>query len=555
MMRSLFSGVTGLRSHQTRMDVIGNNVANVNTTGYKKSVVTFKDLYSEKVSAAAGATGTGAGTTGGINAKQIGLGSAVGAISVVHSPGSSQYTGRSMDVAISGDGYFVVQTPSGLQYTRSGNFYTDTSGNLVTEAGYYVQVIQPLTSVVADYTLDQVDLTALANPASGVLEPSAGAIRSGNVTADLEAYGNMPLNFDYVNGGWSATTLVPTRNVTAPTGYTSSGTINMQAIAQAMQAAAQDPANNIKAGTLGVEIKQLDPVGAPNDVSLVVNGYTLATATVGADGTVDFGAYSTDLKFTSDSIDPAVLASGLKDKAIGSITLKEEGQWIISDASGLEVERVNVATSPTTTSIIGRGDEFQIVTQTFGTFRLRSDREVYNNQQLGEMLSDSVFALDVKQDNGLDYTAPNGVSKSDLGTLQIDTEKYSNISIDPAGAVIGQLNHDVITNADDGTEVTLKAGSKVVIGYLAISTFSNPSGLEKAADNMYIVSANSGDPNYGVPGVGNAGSLTPSNLEMSNVDLSEEMVNMIVTQRGFQANSRIITTTDTMLEELVNLKR
>ncbi len=121
--------------------------------------------------------------------------------------------------------------------------------------------------------------------------------------------------------------------------------------------------------------------------------------------------------------------------------------------------------------------------------------------------------------------------------------------------MIGQLNHDVITNADDGTEVTLKAGSKVVIGYLAISTFSNPSGLEKAADNMYIVSANSGDPNYGVPGVGNAGSLTPSNLEMSNVDLSEEMVNMIVTQRGFQANSRIITTTDTMLEELVNLKR
>ncbi|WP_394554155.1 flagellar basal-body rod protein FlgF [Priestia aryabhattai] len=135
MLRSMYSGISGMKNFQTKLDVLGNNIANVNTYGYKKGRTTFQDLVSQQV---AGATAPGA-NRGGVNAKQVGLGSQVGTIDTVQTAGSIQSTGRPLDLAISGDGYFVVNDGNTNYYTRAGNFYLDSSGNLVTGDGLYVQ--------------------------------------------------------------------------------------------------------------------------------------------------------------------------------------------------------------------------------------------------------------------------------------------------------------------------------------------------------------------------------------------------------------------------------
>lgn len=324
MMRSLFSGVTGLRNHQTRMDVIGNNISNVNTVGFKRSSVTFADLFSETVSPAAAATAT----TGGVNPKQIGLGMSVNSIKVNHTPGSTQYTGNFLDFAIEGDGFFIVNTPDGPRFTRDGSFNLDAAGNLVTNVGDFVQGF-PVNYKIADR-----DGTGkITNP--GFFEP--GTV---NGTADLQN-----INIDY----------------SLYTGF------------------AVD-----KTGAIVAQFKQ--------------------------------------------------------------------DTWIPNSGANLGV--------PTTA--------------------------------------------------------------------------------DPSDT----------TNYDKFSE-----GDKIILGYVALANFVNPAGLQKEGGNKYINTPNSGEININRPATPGFGKISGSSLEMSNVDLAEEFVNMIVTQRGLQANSRIITTSDSILEELVNLKR
>lgn len=278
MMRALYSGITGLRNHQTRMDVIGNNISNVNTAGYKASRVVFQDIYSQTLSPASAAT---AGTKGGTNPRQVGLGSTIASIDVIQTSSASQYTGVPLDLSIEGSGFFTIQSNGQTLYTRTGNLGTDNLNQLVTGSGALVL------------------------------------------------------------------------------GYMGS-------------------------------TKPASPAGPP----------------------------------TVLTIDP----------------------------------------------------------------------------------------------------------------------KYKDVSIDENGAITG-------------IDSTSGSSDKVTIGYIAIATFNNENALEKVGQNAYRATTNSGAAIYNTPGAGVAGKLNPGTLEMSNVDLASEFTDMIVTQRGFQANSRIITTTDSMLEELVNLKR
>jgi flagellar hook protein FlgE len=135
MMRALYSGVSGLKNHQTRMDVIGNNIANVNTVGYKTSRVVFQDLYSQTLNSGTGSTAA----VGGSNAMQVGLGASLASIDVLHTRGGTQYTGSQLDFAIEGDGYFILNVNGSEYYTRSGNFKLDDDNNLVNSQGYFVQ--------------------------------------------------------------------------------------------------------------------------------------------------------------------------------------------------------------------------------------------------------------------------------------------------------------------------------------------------------------------------------------------------------------------------------
>ncbi len=596
MMRALFSGVTGLRSHQTRMDVIGNNIANVNTTGYKKASVTFADLYSETVSAAAAASGTGTSATGGVNAKQIGLGSAVSSITKVHTPGSAQYTGRPMDVAISGDGYFVVQTPTGIQYTRSGNFSTDTLGNLVTEgSGYYVQCVTPNHTAEQTYLFESVDVEDLLVPGTKIDEP-AGTIHSGTPTANMKNIVGHEFKFQYEAsteyGGYTSSTsknykpnMTTVPSATAATGniIACDGELDMGAVAQALL---KTYTTNPSSGPDNYDVSfSVNGTG----ISMDVDGRSVGTAAAAnIERSYDATADKTDYKMTfkdaagedlgsitisykDDYTLPTVpddlvsqmthTTDGLKD--IPQITVEENGAWKLYDTSlpgeaGAPGALVDGNVILTTTNkgqgtAINAGD-FTLATQEYGTFRLHLASGVKSMQELSDELNLAKFSLNITEGYAMEYSSPGQVDAGMLSNLTVDFDKYTNLTIDTKGAVIAQLLVDDQVSVG-GMQVPRKAGDKVVLGYVSLATFNNPAGLEAMGDNMFVVSANSGNATFTTPSSGNAGALSPSNLEMSNVDLSEEMVNMIITQRGFQANSRIITTTDTMLEELVNLKR
>lgn len=798
MMRALFSGVTGLRSHQTRMDVIGNNIANVNTMGYKKMTTTFKDLYNETISSAASTSGVGATATGGVNAKQIGLGAAVGAISAIHTPGSAQYTGHGMDVAISGDGYFAVLTPTGIKYTRAGEFATDLTGNFVTKEGYYVLTVEPRTSAVESLKVPEngVIVNGLLNQAEGI----RGVAHSGNITADLtEVQGEQfSIAFEAADEPWSTRYVGDTTDAYYPDSPativkgTTESYLDVKAITDAIKEMAADPNQEVKIGTneitfemdedgikaqlrLEAQLDQsTDPVqgdtvtfvrgdgsvvatatynvaaqawevgqydnqydapvvtatatgltldltaaaegksqedegaisalfqpgsgvydltldnidwtpadatagtpaesvmtfdleGTPVDgdkltivpdgatgqgdvIELTYNGtawepttfnlptgYTteitgtaqrltltatqqtptegvdnpfasgdisfeparrlvtgddatlvdqgknpglnmmygdlvVATADVNSieaadvnqdtpikfiselDGTTELGQItvnSPSVLGTDDLVDSVLNKMGSKPM----ITLEENGQWVIKRGN-VTVEKIVMEYSDNVNGgIVG---DVQFNTSSYGSFlfdvQADLDGKTMPNQQALAQALNGTFTIEVETEFLPSYTVPAIITADSLKTLQIDFDRYTNVSIDTTGAILGQLKNDEQWEID-GKTVNMDAGDKVTLGYISMATFNNPSGLEKVGDNMFEVSANSGNPVYGTPGNGSAGSLAPSNLEMSNVDLSEEMVNMIITQRGFQANSRIITTTDTMLEELVNLKR
>jgi flagellar hook protein FlgE len=327
----MLAGVSGLRNHQLRMDVISNNIANVNTSGFKAARSSFAEMFSQNLTAASSANA--AGTLGGINPKQVGLGAVSSSIDVIHTAGAFQGTDRALDLAIIDEGFFVVKNADDFYYTRAGNLYLDSFGYLVDAGGRYLM---------------------------------------GLMLVDDEAYGNEEL---------------------------------------------------MEAGVVEKIAEDERIIWDQRDTFLeIVN---------------------------ADSDDPPVPVYGNRD----------DGDWMDS------------------------------------------------NMEL-------------------------------FGRIVIPTY-YRNISIDESGVVKGMDEEGIL----------------VEIAVLSTATFQNPGGLTKLGDNLYAESSNSGVPGYLFPGIGPNGGLKPGGLEMSNVDLANEFTSMIVTQRGYQANSRIITVSDTMLEELVNLKR
>ena len=429
MMRSLFSGVTGLRSHQTRMDVIGNNIANVNTLGFKKSTTTFSDLYSETISPSSAP----AANNGGTNAKQVGLGVSVASVVIKHSAGAAQYTGNPLDLTIDGDGFFILRSADGNQYSRGGNFTVSSNGSLVNPNGYYVQCYNSIWKT-----------------------GDAGIAEAKKVDGESSTYFE---DFAFT-----------------------------------------EDATSIKTQDSGVYTFKVDATTGKltiyrDDVDITdADGLTLGTAVAPQTGVL-----------TPPLSEDGALVAGQ------TYTLSLPGLGSVSfEASA------NVAAAT-------------------GDNRFADVADVLDN-----------MSIEVINNDG--YTP--GMT---LGDMEIDLDKYYNISINKQGAIVGQIK-ETTDNPIPGSGI-VQAGENIVLGYVALAAFNNAEGLEKAGDNIYMLTPNSGNPRIGLPGDGGMGAISPSSLEMSNVDLSEEMVNMIVTQRGFQANSRVISTTDQMLEELVNLKR
>lgn len=483
MMRSMFSGVSGLRAHQLKMDVIGNNIANVNTVGYKGERANFQDVFSQTIKGA-GSPQLG---RGGTNPQQIGLGISLSSIDTFHERGAVQRTDNNTDIAINGDGFFILSNSEDFlsrAYTRAGNFSLDEEGNLVASNGYRV----------LGYMEDETKNTGSGKPVlKGVMEglqisksksfPAKNtdeATFTGNLNNNLTKIGTENIVYDLKIGDEPATISMPDGveyRETTSTFYDSLG-----------------GQHNIK--FIFVRGLQGDGIGDGGDNEWGMIVQNLETGTF-------FGKNSTDvtdrsLTITShDGSDSPTLyqAADLADMTVPML-FKPDGTLDSAD------DYVRILSL----NILGKN----------GSSNFAVDVDL---SQLTAFSNESSASVSSK----------NGYKQGYLDTF----------SIGPTGEIYG-----IFTN-----------GQSRVIGQIALAAFKNPAGLEKTAENMYQVTPNSGDAIYGLPGSSGLGALNPGTLEMSNVDISREFTEMISTQRGFQANSRIITTSDEMLQELVNMKR
>jgi flagellar hook protein FlgE len=414
----MFSGVSGLRVHQTMMDVVGNNIANVNTVGFKSSSVIFQDTLSQLLRGASGGSTDSNAVDAGTNPAQVGLGVNIGGIDLVLTQGASQLTGRATDVAVQGDGFFIVKNGAEELYTRAGSFTFDDQGFLTNPSGAIVQgwLADPTTGAV----VTNAPITDVRLPVGQVIAPisTSEVTMSGNLSAAalptdppistaievIDSLGTKQrVTFDYAKTGANAWTM---------TAFDPSGTQIGSPVAMTF-----DPST----GAL------LMPAAAPSFTFTPVGGAAALTFSV------DFGAGSTTgvTQFGSSSSATAVGQNGNQTGYLRTFAIADDG------------------------SVSG------------------------------------VFS--------------NGATKT--------------------------------------------------LGKLALAAFNNPGGLIKAGGSLYRSSAASGDALAGTPGAAGRGALAAGTLEMSNVDLAQEFTNLIIAQRGFQANSRIISASDEILQDLVNLKR
>nr|WP_300766803.1 flagellar hook-basal body complex protein [uncultured Acetatifactor sp.] len=495
MMRSLFSGVSGLKTHQTRMDVIGNNIANVNTVAYKYSTMTFASLMSQTTQRASGANATTG--TGGVNARQIGLGVKTSAINInITAQGASQSTGNPFDIMITGENFFVVSDGKQNYFTRDGSFYVDGAGNLaMTSIGYNVMGWQP-------------DIDPETGEVRGIKKDTVSALRimsSANMTyppeATSEAYmsGIIDLNdTDVTSDGGKVVNL----NFYDSLGYTYTAKFSFKQDPGDSTTNPPTPADQYKYTMKLVELQ--DSTGAK------VPAGKLAT-----------GANPTDEEEAKAYADlMAKLWDGDKEIQFDKKTGKLTSLTKVGDTTQLDKTKV--------------GLNFGILNDSANNFANAVDG---NFQKIN---------LDITQ-----LTTFDNKGTSTAGATNGKDDKYNTGSGRRVGALIGvaiQQNGEIYASYDNGMTKLL--------GQIATARFANASGLEKQADNLYSATLNSGTfDGIGVDITADGGYMSTGQLEMSNVDLSSEFTEMITTQRGFQANSRIITVSDTLLEELTNLKR
>lgn len=564
MMRSLYSGVAGLKTHQTKMDVIGNNIANVNTVSYKSQSVTFNTLLYQTTQAASGANAqTG---LGGKNAKQIGLGSKTGAISTqIDTAGSAQTTNNPFDIMITGDSFFIVNNGTSNYFTRDGSFYVDGAGNLcMSSTGYNVmgwQVDDKTQTIRQDRVsalkiMDASKMTYEAEATtqgyiSGIVDANDSNINStaGKVISMLiydslgyqysakftmhatsnksqyymtledvlDANGNS-VSSTYKKGihelvKWGGNMTVGTNDTVSISSqaqkYEGKGTITMKDDKTKGGPYAFDKMN-------GAEIK---------DANQVVTGYTFKAADI----TADKNAQKKDGLY-------AMLknAYGMDDDTIDTIS---------SMNIDLKTGEITITEKNVKNSVVVNYDEGT------GTFKSVGDGNTEGNTTVLDFDTDTMKAF---ADVTVDFTPSRQANNNKAATISAtngDTKgNYAGRKLgDMSGVTIGQ---------DGKIYATYDNGCSRLLGQIAVANFANASGLSLEGDNLYAETQNSGAfDGVGSDITGNGGHMTTGELEMSNVDLSSEFTEMITTQRGFQANSRIITVSDTMLEELTNLKR
>lgn len=559
MMRSMYSAVSGLKTHQTKMDVIGNNIANVNTVAFKSSSVVFQDVLYQMTSNASGANA--ATGTGGVNAKQIGLGVTTGATNLsITTSGAAETTGRAFDIRLSDQSttnFFVVNNGSENLFTRAGSFYVDGAGNLcMTSTGYTVMgwQVDPTTGNIKKDTVSALRVMQTSNLTSApeaTTQANVSGIIDKNDKDVLSDNGLVKTLTFFDNLGYSYTA----RFAMKSTGTDGKYTVELEKILNSDGTTFYDPATETD------PTKSLDNIfGVSSNATIgtytsVQSGFYYDSATyslhVGnnAQGTTITWKNVTDKK---DADYPGYFTDNTKNYSLKEVY--GVGDGIINQMKNSKNVGVAVTKGVLTikADVTDYGIDFSTKDGTFKGVGSRNAQTKPNSVTLNmSKLGNSPTQFeDITIDfSGLKDANNGGKSTAVMSTGSIDdgvTGKGKKL-----GAMIGISidNNGLITGTYDN-------GNTETLGQIAVAQFANASGLEKVGENCYRTTLNSGEfDGIGVEISADGSSMTSGELEMSNVDLSTEFTQMIITQRGFQANSRIITTSDTLLEELVNLKR
>lgn len=573
MMRSLYSGVAGLKTHQTRMDVIGNNIANVNTTAYKSSSMTFSELMSQTTQKASGANATTG--VGGTNAKQIGLGVKAGAINTaITTQGSAQSTGNPFDIMITGDNFFVVSNGSENFFTRDGSFYVDGAGNLaMTSTGYNVMGwgVDETTGNIKQDTVTALRIMSAANmtyPPEATTQANISGILDEN-DKDVTSANGKTVNLNFFDArGYSYTAKFTFKQSSG----TASNEYSMELTKLLDSTGAEIDISKVKFGDNSTQTLQT-PVTFAGD-TYEWDGKQLKTkadkkvvanlsAAFNANGSlIDTSNDAAAAKAQQETLDAIAAAYGYEGSTDEFLKLYQK------DAKGTEVtvETMLGNMAKTTTAqgdLVLTTDKDKPMTMDgrfFEGVKVIFDTDTGKLKQVGSNVTD--FKTNV------DFT-PLGGNFSNITIDLSECTNYDNKGTSTIGATSGDLDGPgtgcgrrlgdmigVSIQKDGMIYASYDNGMTKLLGQIATAAFANASGLEKEGDNLYSATLNSGEfDGIGVDITAGGGYMSTGQLEMSNVDLSSEFTEMITTQRGFQANSRIITVSDTLLEELTNLKR
>ena len=549
MMRSMYSAVSGLKTHQTRMDVIGNNIANVNTVAFKSSSVTFSDILYQTTSNASGANATTG--TGGVNAKQIGLGTTAAATKVsITSAGASETTGNPFDIRLTdknSTNFFIVNNGSENVFTRSGSFYVDGSGNLcMSSTGYTVMgwQVDETTGEIRKDTVSALRIMQEKNltsaPEATTQATIAGVLDENDTDVKNDAGRVMNLNF-YDNLGYQYTAKFAIKS----TGTDGKYTVELTSVLDSNN-------QNI--------IKNL----TKKEISQIFGDYQ-ADATLGQYGLSKdyefknnkYVRKADNKEFEVDNADKTLFKA--TDGSVDTVSITEIFSGITTTIANNIKNGTNnykVAFDQTTgqATVTGERTSYDLVFDT-STGKFAS----IGGDTPSKMLNMSVLSSGLLNRNGNFQNITVDFSQC----LNYENGGKSTIGAD-AGATDGKTGKGRKLGAMTGIFIdtsgriygTYDNGNTELLGQIAVAQFSNASGLEKVGESCYRTTLNSGEfDGIGVEISADGSSMTTGELEMSNVDLSSEFTSMITTQRGFQANSRVITTSDTLLEELVNLKR
>ena len=601
MMRSMYSGVAGLKTHQTKMDVIGNNIANVNTVAYKSQSVTFSELMYQTTQSASGPNAiTG---TGGINARQIGLGVKSGAINTnISTQGASQTTNNPFDIQITGDAFFVVSNGSENFFTRDGSFYVDGGGNLaMTSNGYNVMGwgVDPETMDIKPDTVQPLRIMSPENltypPESTTKAYLSGIIDKNDTSVTSSSGKNINLQI-YDELGYSYTVRLNLKSTDDEgvyalqlnsildannepieleegevfSNYLNNGTqsnvrrtesVSLDSNAYEWKGTGADfgvyrKSDGVLICPQSAITKYLDAAQTPTEdeekqLQALAELYGVEDISELKDKKIDYIDPGADAADTADDIKGTVsvlevLANA--DVTVGAGTKKAQALLNIDAATNpsalnsltaneITIKGCTVTYNPTTgTFMNAAGKDFvtlnlaDIVSKISGT---NEEASRFSNVEV-DLTTTTMF-----NNSGSSTIAATSGDKDGLGTGR-KLGEMSGVSIQQNGMIYASYDN----------------GQTKLLGQIAVAEFANASGLEKQGDNLYSATLNSGEfDGIGVDITSGGGYMNTGVLEMSNVDLSAEFTEMITTQRGFQANSRIITVSDTLLEELVNLKR